>query len=282
MYGGDRLSLTDEMMEKRRAQMSTLSEIEDKEINRLVKEAEDHRHRQILETSKRHNTVNIFDSSSKFAFAQNLVKGANTEVILQSSQLLFYKTTFSGIVAALEARDAYTSHHSESVTIMAERFCKIIGLPLMHMNVVTVTASVHDIGKVGISDATLKKPTSLDDDEWDEMKTHASLGAEIMQKAGPNLEYIAAGIRAHHEKWDGTGYPDNLKGADIPYPARIISICDSTDAMLSSRVYRKHLTKDICKEELRKNKGIMYQPELVDIFLENWDKIVGDLYDDID
>ncbi|GEM_PF-3125286 len=276
------MSLTDEMMKKRRAQMSTLSEIEDKEINRLVQEAEDHRHRQILEASKRHNYSNPFDTNSRYAFAQSLVKGANTDVILQSSQLLFYKATFSAIVAALEARDSYTSHHSERVTIMAERFCKIIGLPLMHMNVVTVTASVHDIGKVGISDATLKKPTSLDDDEWDEMKTHATLGAEIMQKAGPNLDFIAAGIRSHHEKWNGTGYPDNLKGEEIPYTARIIAICDSTDAMLSSRCYRKHLTKEICQTELKKNSGIMYQPELVDIFLANWDKITEDLYDDVE
>ena len=165
---------------------------------------------------------------------------------------------------------------------MCERFCRVIGLLPPQIVFAEITANIHDIGKVGISDATLKKPGKLDDDEWDEMKHHSIIGADIILKAGQNLEFLASGVRSHHERYDGTGYPDGLKGDEIPYISRIIAICDSTDAMLSSRVYRKHLTESICKEELSKNKGKMYQPELVDVFLENWDIIVGNIYKEVE
>ena len=213
---------------------------------------------------------------------ESLTKDNKYETTSQNRKLGPYKNAFTAIVAVLEARDDYTAHHSERVTIMCENFCKVLGLPSAFTTVATTAASIHDIGKAGIQDSTLKKPGALDDDQWDEMKSHCLIGMQIITKAGEDLEYIAQGILAHHERWDGTGYPMKLEGEEIPYMARLIAICDSTDAMLSSRCYRRHLTEDICIEELIKNKGKMYQPELVDIFVDNWDEIVGDLYEEVE
>lgn len=200
-----------------------------------------------------------------------------TSNVIQNANLLLYRSAFVAIIAVLEARDNYTSHHSERVSTMSERFSKCLNLLPHQVQLIEVTATVHDIGKVGISDSTLKKPGKLDDEQWVEMKSHTIIGEEVINKAG-KLDIIAKGVRSHHEKWNGTGYPDGLKGEDIPFSSRIIAICDSADAMMSTRVYRKALTPEICKSELIKGKGVMYQPELVDAFLENWDTIVGDLY----
>ena len=200
-----------------------------------------------------------------------------TNNVIQNAHLLLYRNAFVAIIATLEARDKYTCHHSERVSIMCERFCKSLNLMPNQAQIIEVTATVHDIGKVGISDSTLNKPGKLDEEQWLEMKNHPIIGEDILNKAG-RLETIAKGVRSHHERWDGTGYPDGLKAGDIPYSSRMIAICDSTDAMMSTRVYRKALSPQTCKYELTKGKGVMYQPELVDVFLENWDYIVGDLY----
>lgn len=200
-----------------------------------------------------------------------------TNNVVQNAQLLLYKGAFKAIIATLEARDGYTCHHSERVEIMSQRFCKCMNLMPNQIQIIEVTASVHDIGKVGIGDSTLNKPGKLDDIEWQEMKSHTVIGEDILNKAG-KLETIAKGVRAHHERWDGNGYPDGLKGTNIPYSARVIAICDSTDAMMSTRVYRGALSAEECKKELEKGKGVMYQPDFVDIFLSNWEYIVGDLY----
>jgi len=200
-----------------------------------------------------------------------------TNNFFENAQLLIYRNAFVAIIATLEARDKYTCHHSERVSTMCERFCKALNLMPWQIQIIEVAATVHDIGKVGISDATLKKAGKLDDEEWKEMKMHTIIGEDILLKAGKLLS-VAEGVRSHHERWNGTGYPDGLKGNDIPYSARIIAICDSADAMMSTRVYRKALSPDVCRSELIKGKNIMYQPELVDVFLNNWKNIVGDLY----
>ena len=214
--------------------------------------------------------------------------------VLENVSLLFYRNTFAAIIAVLEARDAYTAHHSERVAIMASRLCTVLKLPPLKTEMIEMTAAVHDIGKAGISDATLNKPGKLTDEEWQEIKKHTTIGAEIINKAGQTpitteaiasklpegrLAHIAEGVEAHHERWDGKGYPKGLAGKDIPFVSRIIALCDSVDAMRSRRVYRDPLSVSICCEELSKGRGTMYDPELTDIFLKNWDFIVGDLYD---
>ncbi len=199
--------------------------------------------------------------------------------IYDSVPLIFYRNTFNAIVAVLEARDESTAHHSERVALMAERFCMALMLPLPITEVITLIASVHDIGKVGIRDEILFKAGPLDEMEWAEMKHHPEIGAEIMLKAGLR-QNVAEGVLYHHERWNGKGYPEGLKGNKIPYSSRIIAICDSTDAMMSARRYRASLGRNKCWSEIEANKSVMYDPILADVFLNYWDKIVGNLYDE--
>lgn len=197
--------------------------------------------------------------------------------VFENAPLFLYRNSFTAIVAVLEARDKYTANHSEQVSVMIQRFCKVLHILPLQLEAIEMMASVHDIGKVGVPDAVLNKPGKLNDDEWAQMCRHPIIGAEILLKAG-RLKYIAEGVLYHHERWNGTGYPEGLKGTEIPYASRLIAICDSVDAMLSNRVYRKALSVDTCKEELIKGKGEMYDPEMTQAFLDNWDKIVAGLY----
>lgn len=201
----------------------------------------------------------------------------NFENIIKNVPLLLYRNAFLAIVAVLEARDDHTAHHSERVAFMINNFCSIMQLPPLHAKMIETTAVVHDIGKVGISDATLKKCGKLAEAEWSEIRKHPVIGADILSKAG-KLENVAEGVLYHHERWNGTGYPEGLIGEDIPLNARMIAICDSIDAMMSKRVYRDAMSEDYCKCELARNKEIMYDPTLVDTCLDNWNAIVGNLF----
>ena len=229
----------------------------------------------------------------KYYKAKKLKAKEHRADVLRNMPLFFYRSTFYSIVAVLEARDAYTAHHSERVAMMAGRFCAALHLPPLQAEMIEMTAAVHDIGKAGISDATLKKPGKLTNDEWQEIKNHPVIGADIIRKAGQvsvmpepmgfpstagRLDHVADGVEAHHERFNGTGYPKGLAGKDIPYVSRVIAICDSVDAMLSRRVYRDAMTPEACRRELKKGRGIMYDPKLTDVFLVNWGVIVGDLY----
>lgn len=195
-----------------------------------------------------------------------------------SAPLPLYRSAFQAVVAALEARDPYTAHHSERVSRMAEAFAEALHLPPYLRMLVAVTGAVHDIGKIGVPDAILCKSGRLTEEEWTFMRGHPGIGERIIDEAGP-LRNVADGVRSHHERWDGRGYPDGLAGRDIPYIARILALCDSTDAMMSDRVYRPSLGREKCMEELQRNAGLMYQPALAALFCEHWDEIVGTLYD---
>jgi len=152
-------------------------------------------------------------------------------------------------------------------------------LPLTAVENTLMAAIAHDLGKVGISDASLKKNGPLTDEEWSEIKRHPDIGADIIKKAY-GLDEIAEIIRHHHERWNGKGYPDGLSGKDIPVSSRIIALCDSVDAMMTRRVYRDAMSAESCKSELRRNIDIMYDPDFTEIFLNNWDYIIDDLYNE--
>jgi HD-GYP domain-containing protein (c-di-GMP phosphodiesterase class II) len=126
---------------------------------------------------------------------------------------------------------------------------------------------LHDIGKIGITDSILLKPDSLTEEEWVEMKKHPVIGYRIAS-ASPDLQQISSYILRHHERYDGGGYPDGLKGEEIPLLARIISIADAYDAMTSDRPYRQGMPKTRAINELKKNAGSQFDPNLVNIFLE--------------
>lgn len=177
------------------------------------------------------------------------------------------------IISALEARDPYTSHHSSRVAEMTEKICELIGLAENEKEIYHIAAHLHDIGKIGIRDSVLLKEGKLNDEEWEIMKSHPVQGYNILMNAS-SFDVVAVVVRSHHERFDGKGYPDGLKGDDIPLGARIIAIADSIDAMISDRPYRKGMDINICKEQIEKNVGIMYDPEIASKVLMHWDEVI--------
>ena len=184
-----------------------------------------------------------------------------------------YHDLIQAIVSALEARDPHTAEHSLRVANMVERTCLLMGLPRTQIDAIHMAAHLHDIGKIGIPDAVLHKHARLTAEERAVLCDHARIGAEIVA-ACPALSNVAAMVRHHHERWDGTGYPDGLAGARIPLGARIIAVCDSIDAMLGKRLAKKPLTERACVQEIFSNMGTMYDPDIAWFVLKHWDGIV--------
>lgn len=174
--------------------------------------------------------------------------------------------TLGTLVSAIEARDPYTRQHSQRVTQMALRIAQAMDLPFEDCRRLESSGPLHDIGKIGIDDHILKKPGRLTDEEFKNIQAHPLIGVHIVSPLGLDEQELAV-IRHHHERWDGKGYPDGLKGKDIPLLARILSVADAFDAMNSDRAYREALPFEHCLEELVKNKGAQFDPEVVDAAL---------------
>ena len=174
------------------------------------------------------------------------------------------------ITSALDARDPYTGDHSRRVSDMACAICELMGLSQKEYDETHIAAHLHDIGKIGVPDAILLKPSSLNDEEWTIMKKHPQIGADILSKS-PHFSRISAIILHHHERFDGKGYPFGAKGEEIPLGARIIAVCDSIDAMASARAYRKALPIEICRSEIERNVGLMYDPDVANLILSHWE-----------
>lgn len=172
------------------------------------------------------------------------------------------------ISSALDARDPYTGDHSRRVSDTATLLAKMLGLSDDEIQEIHIAAHLHDIGKIGIPDSVLLKPGRLDDDEWKMMKRHPQIGADILAKS-PSFSRISAIILHHHERYDGKGYPFGAKEQEIPLGSRIIAACDSIDAMASARAYRKALPLDTVYEEIEKNIGLMYDPDVAKKLLDN-------------
>lgn len=179
------------------------------------------------------------------------------------------------ITSALDARDPYTGEHSRRVSDMSCILCHRLGMSEAETQEIHIAAHLHDIGKIGIPDRILLKEGRLDDEEWAFMKKHPEIGAEIISKS-PHFSRIAAVILHHHERWDGKGYPFGAKGDEIPLGARIIAVCDSIDAMASKRSYRNALPLEACKAEIKKNIGVMYDPDVARLALECWEELTAE------
>jgi len=184
------------------------------------------------------------------------------------------------IANALDARDPYTGNHSRRVSDMACQLCGYLGHTAEETQTIHIAAHLHDIGKIGIPDRILRKPGRLTDEEWAIMKDHPKIGAEILCKA-PRFQEIAQIILNHHERYDGYGYPNNTERDFIPLGARIIAVCDSIDAMASARAYRRALPLDTCRNEIEKNLGTMYDPQVAMMALAHWDELTADYLDEI-
>ncbi len=187
--------------------------------------------------------------------------------------------TIQTIAGAIDARDVYTGGHSERVGYyagrLAEEMAETYGLDAVDIMRIRYIGLVHDIGKIGVADNVLNKPGRLNDEEFSLMKKHAEIGYEMMRTMGDSIPGLPEGIHYHHERYDGKGYPDGLKGKEIPLVARILALCDSYDAMTSNRVYRKRLSEEAVREEIRSCAGTQFDPELAEIFLKMLEK--GDL-----
>jgi putative nucleotidyltransferase with HDIG domain len=181
------------------------------------------------------------------------------------------------MVATLEAKDLYTYNHSTRVAEMAYVLGELLGMSKVELELMYIAGDLHDIGKIGIPDMILNKPERLESDEWRMMKRHSNIGYSILSKA-IYFEEVSKIVLHHHERWDGKGYPDGLKENQIPLESRILAVCDSVDAMKSDRPYRRSISDEICKDEIRKNKGIMYDSDIAECMLKNWDVVVMKCY----
>lgn len=148
------------------------------------------------------------------------------------------------ITSALDARDPYTGNHSRRVSNMACFLCMKLGLSDHETQEIHIAGYLHDIGKIGIPDRVLLKPSKLNDEEWELMKQHPQIGADILLTS-QQFARISAIVLHHHERWDGKGYPYGARGEEIPLGARIIAVCDSIEA----RAYRKALPLEVCRVE---------------------------------
>jgi HD-GYP domain-containing protein (c-di-GMP phosphodiesterase class II) len=174
--------------------------------------------------------------------------------------------TIYALTATIEAKDRYTYGHSKKVRAYAVALAKAIGLPFDRVNIINHAALLHDIGKISIGDTILNKRSSLSEDEWELVKNHPVISMSIVAHV-PRLVPCLPAILHHHERWDGKGYPYGLKGRDIPFEARILTVADSFDAMTSVRPYRNALPPEKVIKELQDGAGSQFDPDLVEAFL---------------
>jgi putative two-component system response regulator len=170
------------------------------------------------------------------------------------------------LAAAVEAKDTLTEKHTRRVADSAQHLGVRLGLPQAALDALYRGGIVHDIGKIGVSESILLKAGPLSFGELERMRTHPEIGENIVSplRSGSNLLPI---IRHHHERFDGQGYPDGLRGNGIPLLARIIAICDAFDAMVNDRPYRRGLSVDQATAILRDGAGTQWDPQLVDLFI---------------
>jgi len=178
-----------------------------------------------------------------------------------------HNAILSSIMATLYARSQETEEHSCRIAKLSRMIGTYLNLTEDNINDLQLLAMLHDIGKVGIDDRILNKAGPLNEDEWAAMKKHPEIGYKIAMST-VELESIAEYILHHHERWDGTGYPRGLKGESIPLLSRILAVADAFDAMTEGRVYRQSMTKEAALDEIRRNAGSQFDPNIAEIFLQ--------------
>ena len=189
--------------------------------------------------------------------------------------------TLSSLAVLVDAKDHYTNGHSFRVAAYAKGMAKMMDRSLIDPEQLYFAGLIHDVVKVGISESILTKPGKLTEKEFETIKSHSAVGGEIL-KGIKQFKIFQEVARSHHERYDGKGYPDKLKGEDIPLPARIVTICDTFDAMTSDRVYHKALKDDVAIKELLDNKGSQFDPELVDLFVKLYNSFPDSISNHID
>ena len=216
--------------------------------------------------------VNELLSAATIALGEAKAGGGNRTVIADAwaSEPKTAQSTFDvlqGLVVAIDNKDRYTKRHSEDVACYALYLAGRVGRDEAERSILRTAGLLHDIGKIGIPDDILRKPGRLSPYEYEIVKQHVALGDLIVRDL-PDIEMVRAGVRHHHERWDGNGYLDRLEAEGIPLVARILAVGDAFSAMTTTRPYRKALTLQQALDELRASAGTQLDPELVEAFVE--------------
>jgi len=193
----------------------------------------------------------------------NRIKIESLEEQKRTSERLFEQTA-TALANAIDAKDEYTRGHSLRVAEYSEKIARVLGKNDEECREVYYTALLHDVGKIGISDQIITKAGRLTDEEYEAIKQHPVIGSQILSSIR-DYPYLSIGAHYHHERYDGKGYPDHLKGEDIPEIARIIAVADAYDAMTSNRSYRAAIPQQIVREEILKNAGTQFDPKMAKI-----------------
>jgi putative nucleotidyltransferase with HDIG domain len=203
------------------------------------------------------------DEAERLQYVASLIETqlANARIYGDLKELLF--GIIRALTAAIDAKDPYTSGHSERVARIAVRLAEELRMPSPKRSDLYVAGLLHDVGKIGIEDEVLKKGGPLTQDEFRKIQSHVEIGVTILKDL-KKLHHILPGVRHHHESYDGNGYPDRLAGESIPYEARILAVADSYDAMSSNRPYRRRLSLMQIDEIFRKGRGQQWDPAVVD------------------
>lgn len=174
--------------------------------------------------------------------------------------------TIRAIAATIDAKDGYTHRHSERVALLSKHLASALGMTAAEQETVQLSALLHDVGKIAVPDSILNKPGRLTADEFDEMKKHPAHGARILANIqSASIKAVLPGVQYHHEKWDGTGYPEGLSGETIPRLGRVLGIADFFDALTSARAYRSAMPIDEAMALIRKGSGTHFDPQIVDL-----------------
>ena len=180
------------------------------------------------------------------------------------------------ICEIVETRSKESGIHVKRVSKYCELLAGLAGVPQKEINLLCQAAPLHDLGKIAIPDEILHKPSKLDDCEWQVMKTHAQIGYEMLKDSNIELFNVAAEVAFyHHEKWNGTGYPNGLSGEEIPLNGRITAIADVFDALASDRCYKSKWPMEKIYKLFQEESGKHFDPKLTRLFIENFDKFVA-------
>ncbi len=207
---------------------------------------------------------------------QRTLERQEKELALAKQQIQMGNETIFAIAKAVDAKDVRTAEHSRRVSEYSVLIARELGLSEEECESLRKAARMHDIGKIGVPDSILNKPARLTDEEYGVMKSHTTKGAEIL-KDFTLIDHVVEGAKYHHERYDGRGYPEGLKGEEIPLYGRIIGVADAFDAMTANRVYRKQMDFDYVLNEMRSGRGTQFDPRVVDAMLKLIDSGVIDI-----
>lgn len=239
----------------------------DEELKAILRQAFDHY--DLKQEIKRLNQVTREQNFKLQDMNRNLeakVRERTKQVAASHQELrTAYVQTIRALAEAVDAKDSYTRGHSERVGVYASKITREMSFPKEFIERVYIAGVLHDVGKIGIPDAIITKPATLTIEEYEEIQKHPGIGAKILEPV-EFLHDIVPCVRHHHEWFDGSGrgYPDQLRGDQIPLPSRILLVADTVEAMTSDRPYRKALTLEVAAAELRKFSGSQFDPACVE------------------